>query len=179
VPAAPDLATASRIFVYGVTGSGKSTLAGHLSAATGLPCHPVDDLTWEPGWVQVPLEEQRRRIAAICERDEWILDAAYSAWLDIPLERVQVIVALDYARWRSLARLIRRTAARLLDGRFICNGNRETLRNTLSRNSLFVFHFASFARKRATMRRWEAAADGPGVLRLRSPRQARRAFPGV
>ncbi|MGS0687912.1 adenylate kinase [Nakamurella sp. GG22] len=179
MPIAPDLGTASRIFVYGVTGSGKSTLAAHLSAVTGIPWQPVDDLTWEPGWVSVPLDEQRRRISAICERDEWILDAAYSTWLDIPLERVQVIVGLDYARWRSLARLTRRTAARVLDGRSICNGNRETLRNVLSRDSLFVFQFRSFARKRATMREWEAAATGPGVLRLRSPRQARRAFPGL
>jgi hypothetical protein len=179
VPIAPDLGAASRIFVYGVTGSGKSTLAAHLSARTGVPWHPVDDLTWEPGWVQVPLEEQRRRISAICERDEWVLDAAYSTWQDIPLERVQVIVALDYARWRSLARLTRRTVARLVDGRAICNGNRETLRNIFSRNSLFLFHFASFERKRAAMRTWEAAATGPGVLRLRSPGQARRAFPGL
>ncbi len=125
------------------------------------------------------LEEQRRRIAAICGRDEWILDAAYGAWLDIPLERVQVIVALDYARWRSLGRLARRTATRLIDGRSICNGNRETLRNVLSRNSLLVFHFKAFALKRATIREWEAAATGPGALRLRSPRQARRVFPGL
>ena len=179
MPIAPDLGTASRIFVYGVTGSGKSTLAAHLSATTGVPWHPVDDLTWEPGWVQVPLDEQRRRISAICERDEWILDAAYSAWLDIPLERVEVIVGLDYPRWLTLARLTRRTAARLVDGRSICNGNRETLRNVFGRASLFLFHFGSFAGKRATMRQWEAAPTGPGVLRLRSPREARRAFPGL
>ena len=179
MPIAPDLGTASRIFLYGVTGSGKSTLAAHLSAVTGIPWQAVDDLTWEPGWGSVPLDEQRRRIAAICERDEWILDAAYSAWLDIPVERVQVIIGLDYARWRSLARLARRTAARLVDGRSICNGNRETLRNVLSRNSLFVFHFRTFAGKRATMREWEAAATGPGVLRLRSPRHARQIFPGL
>jgi adenylate kinase family enzyme len=116
--------------VYGVTGSGKSTLAAQISAATGIPWHSVDDLTWEPDWVAVDDQEQRRRIAAICARPAWILDTAYGKWLDVPLARVEVIVALDYPRWLSLSRLITRTARRLVDRRTICNGNRETLRQT-------------------------------------------------
>lgn len=43
-----------RILVYGVTGSGKTSLAKRISAATGIPWHAVDELTWEPGWIQVP-----------------------------------------------------------------------------------------------------------------------------
>jgi adenylate kinase family enzyme len=161
----------SRILVYGVTGSGKTTLAARISAVTGLPWHSVDDLTWEPGWVQVPLAEQRRRISQICRAEEWILDSAYSQWLDIPLPRVQLIVALDYPRWRSLVRLLRRTAARLVDGTTICNGNRETLRNTFARDSLFVWQWESFPRKRQRIRAWEADPTGPAVLRFRRPRQ--------
>jgi hypothetical protein len=37
-----------------VTGSGKTTLARQISERTGLPWHPVNDLTWQPGWVAVP-----------------------------------------------------------------------------------------------------------------------------
>jgi adenylate kinase family enzyme len=48
-----------RIVVYGVTGSGKSTLAARIGQRLGVPYHSVDDLTWEPGWVQVPDEVQR------------------------------------------------------------------------------------------------------------------------
>jgi adenylate kinase family enzyme len=73
--------------VYGVTGSGKSGLAARVSSATGLPWTHVDDLTWEPGWVAVPEGEQRRRFEAICDADSWVLDTAYSAWLDVPLAR--------------------------------------------------------------------------------------------
>ena len=36
-----------RILVYGVTGSGKTFLAERISAATGIPWHAVDDLTWD------------------------------------------------------------------------------------------------------------------------------------
>jgi hypothetical protein len=40
--------------------------------------------------------------------DRWILDTAYSTWLAIPLARADLIVALDYPRFVSLARLVGR-----------------------------------------------------------------------
>jgi adenylate kinase family enzyme len=165
---------ARRILIYGVTGSGKSTLAARLSAITGIPWHPVDDLTWQPGWVAVPAEEQRRRVHAICEGAEWILDTAYGTWLDEPLGRAELIVALDYPRWFSLQRLVRRTLARLISGRLICNGNRETLRMIVSRDSIIGWHFRSFGRKRERIRRWLSDSTVPPVCRLTSARQTRQ-----
>ena len=163
---------AERFLVYGVTGSGKSTLAAQISAATGIPWHSVDDLTWNPGWVPVDDEEQRRRIIAICALPAWILDSAYGKWLDVPLARAEVIVALDYPRWLSLSRLTTRTLRRLVDRRTICNGNRETLRQTLGPDSILRWHFQSFARKRARIRSWITNPPGPIVVRLTTPRQA-------
>jgi adenylate kinase family enzyme len=163
-----------RILVYGVTGSGKTALAERISAATGIPWHFVDDLTWQPGWVPVPEDEQRRRVVAICAEERWVLDTAYGAWLDIPLARVELIVALDYPRWLSLSRLIRRSIARAIDGRPICNGNRESFRHLFSRDSIVVWHFKSFSRKRRRMRAWEADPNMPAVVRLTSPRQIAR-----
>lgn len=164
------------MLIYGVTGSGKTTLAQQVAERTGLPFHSVDDLTWEPGWVEVPAAEQRRRIAVICAGERWILDSGYSKWLDLVLARADLIVALDYPRWRSLARLARRTLARSIDRRQICNGNTESLRQMLSRDSILLWHFRSFARKRARMRAWAARAhpDGPAVIRLRTPAATRR-----
>lgn len=117
---------ARRVLIYGVTGSGKTTLAEKLSSVTSLPWYSVDDMTWEPGWVEVANDEQRRRISEICARPEWILDTAYGRWREIPLSRAQLIVALDYPRWVSLQRLLRRTAARCWDRTPICNGNTES-----------------------------------------------------
>ena len=165
---------ADRILVYGVTGSGKTTMARQIAARTGLPWHAVDELTWEPGWVAVPADEQRRRIGAICAGERWILDTAYGSWLEVPMARVQLIVALDYPRWRSLGRLIWRTMRRALDRKPICNGNTETLRQAFSRDSIIVWHFQSFARKRDRMRAWAADQSGSEVVRLTSPAAARR-----
>lgn len=163
-----------RILVYGVTGSGKTVLAERISAATGIPWHAVDELTWEPGWVPVPNSEQRRRIAAICAEERWVLDAAYGRWLDIPLARADLIVALDFPRWLSLWRLTRRSVMRAIDGKPICNGNHESFGHLFSHDSIVAWHFRSFSRKRARMRMWEAHPHGPSVVRFTRPGQVER-----
>ena len=174
------LGRARRIVVYGVTGSGKSTLAKQISVATGVPWHAVDELTWRPGWTEVPKDEQRRVIETICAEPEWILDTAYGSWLDVPLRRAEVVVALDYPRWFSLQRLARRTLSRLVRRTPVCNGNRETLRRALSRrDSIIGWHFQSFARKRSRIRDWSADPAGPAVLSLTSSRATRTFLAGL
>ncbi len=163
-----------RIVVYGVTGSGKSTLAARIAERTGLPYHSADDLAWEPGWVQVPDEEQRRRIAEVCAGERWVLDAAYGKWRDIVLARTQLVVGLDYPRWLSLGRLVRRTFVRVVTRKRICNGNVESVRQMSSEESIIRWHFTSFASKRARIRAWAADPAGPAVVRLTSPRETRR-----
>ncbi len=175
----PDAVIASterprRIIVYGVTGSGKSTLAAQIGRRLGIPWHSVDDLMWEPGWVPVPADEQRARIAALCDEAEWVLDSAYGAWLDVPLSRADLVVGLDFPRWVSLTRLLRRTAVRVVRRTEVCNGNRESVRGAISADSIVAWHFRSFARKRDRMRRWHADPSGPPILLLQSPRAVSR-----
>jgi adenylate kinase family enzyme len=163
-----------RILVYGVTGSGKSTLARQIGERRNLPYHAVDDLTWEANWVPVPVDVQRQRITEICAGDDWVIDSAYGAWVDVPLARADLIVGLDLPRWRSFGRLLRRTIGNVVLRRPTCNGNHETFRlSFLSRDSILVWHFQSFARKRRRMRAWQDDPEMPRVVLLRTPRQVR------
>lgn len=162
----------SRILVYGVTGSGKSTLARRIGETTGLPWHSMDDeVGWLPGWVERPPEEQRQLVAQIVASERWVLDTAYGHWRDLVLQRAELIVALDYPRLLSLARLLRRTLRRSITREQACNGNTESLRLALSADSIIVWHFRSFSRKRARIAAWEHDPTGPQVVRLRSPRE--------
>lgn len=138
-----------RILVYGVTGSGKTTLARQIGEATGLPWHSVDDeIGWLPGWVERPRDEQRDLALRIASSGQWVLDTAYGHWRDVVLPRAELIVALDYPRFVSLFRLLRRTARRLITRQLSCNGNRESLRQAFSLDSIVAWHFRSFSRKR-------------------------------
>jgi len=163
---------ARRILVYGATGSGKSTLAESLGGLTGIPATSVDDICWSPGWVQMPPDEQIAHFDALTRTKTWLLDSAYGPWRDLAIERADLVVALDYPRLVSLGRLLRRTTARVIDRQEVCNGNRESWRTVFARDSLVVWHFTSFRRKRAEMREWAAAASGPPVVLLRRPSQA-------
>lgn len=158
-----------RILIYGVHGAGKSTLAERLAEHLGLPWYPVDDLLWKPGWVEVPVAQQRSRIEKICQRDRWILDGAYHGWRDVPLARADLVVGLDYPRWCSFWRLLRRTMRRLVTGEEICNGNRESLGSVLSRDSILVWHIGGFGRARRRMRAWQTDPSAPPVLLMQSP----------
>lgn len=160
-----------RILVYGVTGSGKSTAAGRIAARTGSPLTSVDELTWLPGWVAVDEQAQRERFAALAATDAWVLDGAYSGWLDVVLARAELVVGLDYPRWLSLQRLLRRTVGRIARRQSVCNGNTESWRQLVSRDSILVWHFRSFRRKRERLRDWAASGDGPQVLLFSRPRQ--------
>jgi adenylate kinase family enzyme len=171
MPPAQGPLSARRILVYGVTGSGKSTAAKRIANILALPCILADELAWEPGWISVPDDEQRRRIAAVVAEDAWVLDTAYGKWLDLPLRRAELIVGLDYPRWLSLSRLIRRTVSRLITKESVCNGNVERLRIVLSRKSLILWHFQSFKRKQERMRAWAAAPGAPPVLLFKHPRE--------
>jgi adenylate kinase family enzyme len=148
-------------------------MAMSLGELTGIPVTSVDDICWSPGWVQMPPEEQIAHFDALTRTETWILDSAYGPWRDLAYARADLVVALDLARLVSLARLLRRTRARIVDRQEICNGNHESWRTVFARDSLVVWHFTSFRRKREEMREWEAAASGPPVVRLRRPAHAR------
>lgn len=163
------------MLLHGVTGSGKSTAAVRVGETLRLPVHLVDDeIGWLPGWIERSLEEQRALAGRLVAQEEWVLDSAYGKWSDLVLPRAQVVVALDYPRWLSLMRLVRRTAARFVLRTEVCNGNRESLRAILARDSILVWHFRSFARKRERVRAWEGEPDGIPVIRLAHPRELDR-----
>ena len=160
-----------RILISGVAGSGKTTLAKAVAANTGLPLIDVDELTWLPGWVEVPHDEQRRRVDQLTQQAEWVMDTAYGRWKDIPEPRAELIVCLDYPRWLSFCRLLRRTVARAIDRQPCCNGNVESWKMIFSKNSILLWHFRTFDSKRRRARTW-AQDPTKTVMILSHPREA-------
>lgn len=167
-----DVQRARRILVFGATGSGKSTLALSLGRRRGLPVTLIDDLAWDPVWVQVARPEMDARILPRYAAAKWVIDTVYGVHREQALGRADVVVGLDYPRWVSLRRLLRRTARRIVTREPCCNGNIETLPRALSRDSIIAWHVRTWAHKRRTMRAWATDPDGPPVLLLDRPRDA-------
>ncbi len=165
----------SRVLFYGVTGSGKSSAAHAYAKASGLPEYSADDdIGWFPQWQQRTVEEQRRLAADIASRDEWVLDSAYAIWRDTVVPRAELIVALDYPRWVSLSRLLRRSLYRAVSGQLVCNGNTESFRRLLARDSILWWHSQSFTRKHRVIQAMKADPALPPVIVFKRPRDLSR-----
>lgn len=88
------------------------------------------------------------------------------------MPRASLIVALDYPRWISLLRLLRRTVRRAATREEICNGNRESFARSFSRESIIRWHFQSYRSKKERIQQYLEA--GLPVQRFRRPRDLER-----
>ena len=167
----PGTEAPTRVLFYGVTGTGKSTAAHRYAQITGLPEFSADDdIGWLPDWSVRELDDERAIAGSIAAQDHWVLDSVYGKWSDLVVPRAQLIVALDYPRWVSLTRLLRRTTRRILTKERICNGNTESLRKQLfTADSIILWHFKSFTRKHRTIHRLHADPAKPPVMIFRRP----------
>ena len=164
-----------RILCMGVTGSGKSTLAGELGRILNLPVHLVDEeIGWLPGWVNRSPAEQKRLALATAATEQWVFDSAYGPYRAEVSSFAELIVCLDYPRLVSLRRLMSRSIRRVLRREPVCNGNYETWRRFLGRESIVRWHFKSFPAKRRQMRELEERFGPERVMRFSSPRQTQR-----
>ncbi|KAG8702636.1 hypothetical protein FRC08_003356 [Ceratobasidium sp. 394] len=68
-----------RIAIVGNSGTGKTTLAVELSELLGIPYLSLDEVHWQPGWVETPAEEFRQKVEAflLSHPDGWIIDGNY------------------------------------------------------------------------------------------------------
>ncbi|MBB5233010.1 adenylate kinase [Deinococcus budaensis] len=163
-----------RILVIGTTGSGKTTLARALAARLGLPCGEQDAWYHLPGWQEAPLEEFRAQVAAFTAGGAWVMDGNYTKARDLGWARADTLVWLDYPAPVVFGRLLRRTLRRNVTREELWNGNRERLRQTLSRDSILVWFFRTHWKRRRDTPRQIAAFPHLRVVRLRTPREAAR-----
>jgi adenylate kinase family enzyme len=99
-----------RVLVLGSPGSGKSTFSHKLGAITGLPVIHLDQLFWEPGWVQAPTEVFLQRLRDALAREEWIIDGNFASSLDLRVPRADRIILFERSRLACVARIGRRIA---------------------------------------------------------------------
>ena len=156
--------------------TGKTTTSRELAAILGVPHIELDALHHDAGWQEAPAEVLQARVdAAIAAApDGWVADGNYHGKIGTSvLERADTVVFLDLPFWLTLRRVVWRTLSRIVRREELWNGNRESLRLTLSRDSIIwwvVTHHGEYREKWPP--RYEALPH-LSVVRLHSPRGIR------
>lgn len=161
-----------RIWIVGPSGSGKSTLARRLAAHLRVEATSLDDLHWEPGWVERPISDLVARLDPIVAGPVWVVEGNYNETQRHHLPTADLVVWLDVPLATAVTRVILRTLDRARRGTPCCNGNRETLaRAFLRRDSIILWAITSHRRNR---RRYVARLAHRPHVRLRTPHAVER-----
>ncbi len=161
-----------RVAVVGTTGSGKTTFAARLAQLLAVPHVELDSLHWEPNWTEAPIEIFRERVDRALSEERWVVDGNYSKVRDIIWTRADTVVWLDYSLLLIFWRLTWRTLKRVFTRQKLWNGNRETLGNQLSKDSLFLWVLTSRPKHHRDYPRLFQEYAHLSVTRLYSPREA-------
>ena len=94
--------------IIGPCGAGKSTVSHQLAARLRLPLVHMDQLNWQPGWVDGGNDRLRGLLEREVARDRWLIEGNYASTMAMRLGRADTIVYLDYPLPLCLWRLIKR-----------------------------------------------------------------------
>jgi adenylate kinase family enzyme len=97
-----------RIIVMGPPGSGKSTLARQLGRRRNLPVFHLDQIFWQPGWVETPPNLFRAEVERIAALPAWIIDGNYIGTIGPRLRAADTVVYLDAPTSLCMFRVLRR-----------------------------------------------------------------------
>ncbi len=160
-----------RVVVFGASGSGKTSLARWLSKRLELPFTDLDDVYWQPGWIESPIEEFRAAVDGLTRRDRWVIAGNYSKARDLLWPRADTLIWLDLPLMQVLWRTTLRACRQSWTGEAICNGNRQTVAALIKPpNSLLGY---TLRHHRVRKRQWPMALRQfehahTAVVRLRS-----------
>jgi adenylate kinase family enzyme len=165
-----------RISVIGGCCTGKTTTSRALAARLGVPHVELDALHHDAGWQEAPADVLLARVEAAlaAASDGWVADGNYHGKLGTyVLERADTVVFLDLPQRTAFRRVLWRTLSRVVTGKELWNGNRETLRNAFSRHSIVLWVITNHRSHRTKWPERVAPFNHLHVVRLRSPREVR------
>lgn len=168
-----------RVVIVGASGSGKSTLGAALADKLHVQRIDLDELFHRPNWEPTPTPEFRARVAdrlTSTGKDGWVVAGNYTTVMDLTHGAADTIAWLDLPRWRTTSRVVKRSIGRVARREELWNGNRERLRNLVSRDAERNVILWAWQSHPIVTKRYSGFADGAfwagsTIHRLRTPRE--------
>jgi adenylate kinase family enzyme len=156
-----------RVLIIGNCGAGKSTFARELAKQVKLPVIHLDSEYWKPGWIPMSDEEFDSYILGVLKQPRWIIDGNYKRTLPLRMKYADTIIFLDYPRWLSLFRAVRRfVLAKTQQRSELQHGNPERLRWK------FLKWIITYPRKRTLQTIQDLLRQDQQLYILKSPQSA-------
>ena len=145
-----------RINIIGTSGSGKTTFGKQLAEILDLPFIEMDALFWGPEWTPLADDLFNTQLVDALKEDKWILDGNYSRTMPIKMERVEVVIWLDFSYLRTIRQAIFRAIQRLFSRKELWpgTGNRESLRMLFSKDSIVLWTMTTYRRRKRKILAW-------------------------
>jgi adenylate kinase family enzyme len=143
---------------------------------TGIPSVDLDELGWEPGWKQASDPEFVRRLEDALSMPQWVLSGNYSRVQEKYLLAADTVIWLDYSLPLILWRVGVRTCRRVVFRESCCNGNFESWRRTFSSESILLWVFRTYKRRRQSAQQLFESDQFPHLQKMRfsHPHQAQQ-----
>jgi adenylate kinase family enzyme len=165
-----------RICVVGTSGAGKTTLAVNIAQKLNMAHIELDALHWDANWRGAPRDVFLQRVREAIGGERWVCSGNYSAVRELTWRAADTIIWLDYAFPVVFGRTLKRTATRIVTQEELWNGNRESWRMALSRNSILLWVLKThWRRKRETPQLLsQSEYSHLQLLHFQSPRAAQK-----
>jgi len=163
-----------KIIITGTTCTGKTTLGKKLSKECAIKQIDLDDLHFLPNWIEKEKSVFVRDVIKETKKyDNWIVTGSYQTLLkDTIWQEANLIVWLDYPLNLILRRYFIRTFKRVVLKEKCCGKNYETLSKTFSKESLFLWIFKTYWKRKKRMQDWkEYLFSHKEWLILKSPKE--------
>lgn len=154
----------NRIAIIGTSGSGKTQFGLHIASVFVIKCVDLDELNWLPGWKQRENDEFIKLINKEIKNDRWVVCGNYSRARQHIWSRADMIIWLDQpfstCLWRAFKRSIRRLFMRIK----CCNGNYETIGRILGKDSILVWIWHTYSRRKKSYEDYFASSENSKSL---------------
>lgn len=164
-----------KMIITGTTCTGKTTLGKKLANRFSVTQIDLDEYYFLPNWVEKENSQFVKDVLSVTQNKEhWVVTGSYqSIFKDTLWREASTIVWLDYSLLVILRRYVSRTYRRVFLKEKCCGENYESLRRTFSKDSLFLWIFKSYWRRKQRMNQWmNAEFSEKNWIVFRHPREA-------